>query len=512
MIIATVLLGPGSADIVAEAIQSAEPYVDGFWLCESGGGPDAIAAAATAMAWSKRYWKYFMVWPDHYGQARNSALACARGLGAEWAFTVDPDERVRLGDPKKFRKLLADHPNVDVWSARDVDGRYIKPRVIRCSNRELKWEGSCNELLERKGPTGVLAGGFRELPKTPEQERARVLRGIEKMPAEIARDPDNAHWHRHYATCLLLEGRHSDARRAFCVAAERAVNSETKAWCRYKAAQCFMLEGDYDTALEVATEGLADNAQFLAEFASVMAHCYYRRRRPQNAKAWATIAVERGPDKDRFGFQDGACVGNAQSVLDALEPDTVTRFGGDAFAKREALRADYQRFGAAVASAVGEVESVIDLGAGQGLLLDALHGWLPGAKFAACELEETAREHASAFAESVTSYGVPMGRWPAEESTLVCCVEVAEHIPETEADDVVFHCVALAEQYILWSAAQPGQGGLGHVNEQPLDYWLDKFSGYGFELHHDATKKMREAMGEMKAAPWLRRNAVILAH
>src|SRR5690606_32212786 len=33
---------------------------------------------------------------------------------------------------------------------------------------------------------------------------------------------------------------------------------------------------------------------------------------------------------------------------------------------------------------------------------------------------------------------------------------------------------------ILFSAAPPGQGGEYHVNEQPLQYWREKFAGHGY--------------------------------
>ena len=34
---------------------------------------------------------------------------------------------------------------------------------------------------------------------------------------------------------------------------------------------------------------------------------------------------------------------------------------------------------------------------------------------------------------------------------------------------------------ILFSAAIPGQGGQGHVNEQWQSYWVERFKNYGYE-------------------------------
>jgi hypothetical protein len=59
------------------------------------------------------------------------------------------------------------------------------------------------------------------------------------------------------------------------------------------------------------------------------------------------------------------------------------------------------------------------------------------------------------------------------------CVEVAEHLPESAADTLVASIVASTEM-VLWSAATPGQGGHGHINEQPPEYWAQKFAQHGW--------------------------------
>jgi hypothetical protein len=60
--------------------------------------------------------------------------------------------------------------------------------------------------------------------------------------------------------------------------------------------------------------------------------------------------------------------------------------------------------------------------------------------------------------------------------------EVAEHLPEAYADRFV-NLMCLGSDNVVVSAATPGQGGLDHVNEQPHEYWISKFSqrGYGYD-------------------------------
>src|SRR6202140_5313979 len=63
--------------------------------------------------------------------------------------------------------------------------------------------------------------------------------------------------------------------------------------------------------------------------------------------------------------------------------------------------------------------------------------------------------------------------------SLVQCLEVAEHLPESAADALIGSLVRHGE-VIVFSAAPPGQGGHGHVNERSYDYWRALFSGRGY--------------------------------
>ncbi len=69
----------------------------------------------------------------------------------------------------------------------------------------------------------------------------------------------------------------------------------------------------------------------------------------------------------------------------------------------------------------------------------------------------------------------------ARRFDVVQSLEVAEHIQAAAADTFVDNLVRHAgDGLILFSAAPPGQGGEFHVNEQPYEYWRDKFAARGF--------------------------------
>lgn len=65
---------------------------------------------------------------------------------------------------------------------------------------------------------------------------------------------------------------------------------------------------------------------------------------------------------------------------------------------------------------------------------------------------------------------------------LVWCFEVAEHIHPNYVRCLVRSMCKHSDRIVL-SAAPPGQGGEGHLNEQPPEYWIRLFAEHGFE--HD---------------------------
>jgi SAM-dependent methyltransferase len=62
---------------------------------------------------------------------------------------------------------------------------------------------------------------------------------------------------------------------------------------------------------------------------------------------------------------------------------------------------------------------------------------------------------------------------------LAISLEVAEHISPGNAARFVTSLTGLSD-IILFSAAIPRQGGVGHLNEQPPAYWNELFSRHGF--------------------------------
>jgi SAM-dependent methyltransferase len=62
---------------------------------------------------------------------------------------------------------------------------------------------------------------------------------------------------------------------------------------------------------------------------------------------------------------------------------------------------------------------------------------------------------------------------------LVVCLEVAEHLPDEHAENLI-ETLTIHGPLILFSAAIPFQGGEGHINEQWQDYWAKLFEKHQY--------------------------------
>ncbi|MGH9830485.1 MAG: SAM-dependent methyltransferase, partial [Blastocatellia bacterium] len=67
---------------------------------------------------------------------------------------------------------------------------------------------------------------------------------------------------------------------------------------------------------------------------------------------------------------------------------------------------------------------------------------------------------------------------------LVWSYEVAEHI-HPKYTDVFLETLSRHGDLIVMSAAQPGQGGAGHFNEQLPAYWIDRMKRKGFDYQQE---------------------------
>jgi SAM-dependent methyltransferase len=166
---------------------------------------------------------------------------------------------------------------------------------------------------------------------------------------------------------------------------------------------------------------------------------------------------------------------------------------------------------AALRTTFPQARRVADVGAGSGAM--AAQGRRLGLDVVACEHSPFGR--AFARAQGVTSMPFDVGTTsPAVlggPADLAYCIEVAEHLPAELGDRLVAFLAATAP-LVLFTAAHPGQGGQGHVNEQPREYWIDRFATGGMTYLPDQTGRLRAALEQhLHHGPWIAQNAMVFA-
>ena len=132
-------------------------------------------------------------------------------------------------------------------------------------------------------------------------------------------------------------------------------------------------------------------------------------------------------------------------------------------------------------------ESVIDFGCGCGYFLQSIVDASDDMdKYYGLNFNhpENLFIHESRFIKKDFTHISPaFTEWYHKTFDLVISLEVAEHLPPSSADNFIETLVDAAKDYILFSAATPGQGGEDHSNEQPHEYWHHKFASKGFIAH-----------------------------
>jgi SAM-dependent methyltransferase len=150
-----------------------------------------------------------------------------------------------------------------------------------------------------------------------------------------------------------------------------------------------------------------------------------------------------------------------------------------------------------------DAESFVDVGAGTGAF--------------AAELARRGRSVVALERSRVGRFigrrqGVAMSTLDLERSAqrgfatadVAYCFEVAEHV-RPELADFLVSLLANTAPIVVFTAAPPGQGGSGHVNEQPAEYWIAKFADNG--MTHRPDLEARVSAGFATAhSPWLAAN------
>ena len=151
--------------------------------------------------------------------------------------------------------------------------------------------------------------------------------------------------------------------------------------------------------------------------------------------------------------------------------------------------------------------SVVDIGCGAGIYLREFEQYgvdIEGFDGSPAAVEE------SLVGAKIKAYDLTTPLSLNRRFDLVLCIEVAEHL-EKEFADVLVDTLCRLGDILVFTAATPGQGpeSIGHINEQPHDYWIDKFSQRGFAYDDRTTEVVRKEMTDSDVVWWVSKNLMI---
>jgi SAM-dependent methyltransferase len=153
-------------------------------------------------------------------------------------------------------------------------------------------------------------------------------------------------------------------------------------------------------------------------------------------------------------------------------------------------------------------ESVIDIGCGSGALLVALRK-LGVRRLLGLDAAEAGLDIARARGLDTRKFDVTADRWRRNACyDVAVSMETAEHLPEDAADRYVALLCSLAP-VIIFTAAQPGQGGVGHLNEQPREYWAGLFKAQDMHSADEIVTAWQPLWAAAGVADFYTRNLMI---
>ncbi|WP_147125830.1 methyltransferase domain-containing protein [Shimia ponticola] len=145
-------------------------------------------------------------------------------------------------------------------------------------------------------------------------------------------------------------------------------------------------------------------------------------------------------------------------------------------------------------------KSVIDLGCGMGFFLSAMK--VHGADIHGVDGPWVADLDCAVDDSVYTIHDLNAPYRTEKRYEMASSLEVAEHLNAERSDDFVAELTALSD-YVLFSAAIPGQKGAGHINCQWQGNWAERFASHGYRCF-DPFRRQLFAMEEM--AIWFKQN------
>ncbi len=292
------MLSGNSQSIVAAAVESVIPWVDELCLIDTGITDNTIHRVAT-IAGEKFHLASFP-WCNDFAAARNAAFSVAQRRAANWALTIDTDERLRFpgcADHGQLHQALNADSTVQAWTVLAENGSYGKERFIRLPT-SLQWHGRTHETLTSADPfrRRRLDGcHFWEIGKTANEQHHKLLRDLQILLEETTAEPLNSRWWYYLGQTYERLKEFHQAIEAFDRCFRLDGWPEESAWACYAAARCLVALGEYRAAEEYCGLGMTRQPAS-AELPWLAGWCCFQRGALQQSVTWCKLAIVLGRD------------------------------------------------------------------------------------------------------------------------------------------------------------------------------------------------------------------------
>lgn len=138
-----------------------------------------------------------------------------------------------------------------------------------------------------------------------------------------------------------------------------------------------------------------------------------------------------------------------------------------------------------------DIQSAVDFGCGLGSYIDGIKQGgakdVKGFEY----MYDNAKKYIYPEVLPSVEYGDAMSKIDCGKFDCSMSIEVAEHILPEKTDTFIDNITNSSSRLIFFTAAYPGQGGTGHINERKKEFWVDAISSRGFQLAEDGIKEIQ---------------------
>lgn len=351
MIIMSTTLTGNNEDIIAGAIRSIVAHVDLCLVIDTGVTDNSLIRAREVAR--EKYVYGHMTWMNDFSAARNFSLGEAWRQKADWAITVDTDERINMRG-ENLRDVLS-RTTEPVLMMRHASGTYQKERCFKLPALAA-FSGPTHESFptHKTGFATFELACFSEEDKSFEQWQMKFRRDVAILKKHTREFPKDPRWHYYLGDSLSNLHLFADAAKAFEACAALRGWDEESAWACYRAAECYCKLEQFQRAVDACARGMQRHVG-IGELAWLAAYASWQGKLVDRAIWWARIAITMGRFQGygrsvaRIGFR------NLSALYEG--PFDVLRFAlrkkGDHQGAQEAEKLYHEATAARLAAAPG---------------------------------------------------------------------------------------------------------------------------------------------------------------